>query len=241
MCFCAPPTKVVRHPSHHLNKATIYPLQQPATHKTMTDSLYSYVHFTHPNQSVFMENWKDFSIPYDDIDVTRLFDATANIFPQFLLDDEEDGAIPLNSSIFGAKVSKNRSALQKTVWSDLNLDPLRADSITPKLPDKTILKSLHFGETDAPDVSLSDFLSNGYNSESFMFNPDQSVANISHDDIWLHTTSEFGVNHTFSNIKPRSNSTTHAPNTAPVLTPKPGRTRQPSHDKLQTPITRILR
>lgn len=188
-----------------------------------------------------MENWKDFTIPYDDIDVTRLYEATANIFPQFLLDEDEDGAIPLNSSIFGAKVSKNRGALQKSVWCDLNLDPLRADSTTVKVPDDTILKSLYFAEEDIPDISLHHFLSNGYGPELFVFNPDQSVANISHDDIWLHTTSEFSVNHTFSNIKTRSNSTTHTHNAAPVLTPRPGRTRQMSNDKFQTPITRILR
>lgn len=210
---------------------------------SMSDSLYSYVHFTHSNQSTFMENWKEYPLPYDDIDTTHLFEATANIFPQFLLDEEEDGAIPINFSVFGAKVSKSRSLLQRKVWTDLNLDPLRSDSTTQKLPDKTILKSLHFAKSDATDVSLNDFLSNGYNSESSVLNADLTFANVSHDDIWLHTTSEFGHNHTFSHMKSRSNSTNHV-NTQPappVQTPRMGRTRQPSHDKFQTPITRILR
>lgn len=207
------------------------------------DSVYSRVHFNNSQQAVYMEQWEDYSIPYNDVDTSRLFELTANIFPQFMVEDEEDDTIPLSSSIFGAKVYKNRSLLKRKLWTDLNLDALRSSPTTEKLPDATILQSLH--ETPhGSTVTLDDFLSNGYNAEPG-FNPDTLVANKSHDEMWLNTTSEFLANHTFANVKLRSNSNSHT-NThhlasGSMQTPRPGRTRQPSQDKFQTPITRIMR
>lgn len=209
----------------------------------MSDSSYGYVHFGNDNQAQYMDEWKEYHIPYDDIDTTSLMEATANIFPQFLLEEEEDGAIPLNSSTFGARLYKNRSLLRLKAWSDLNVDSLRSTAATKRLPDATILKSLHFGEFDDADASLGDFLSNGYNKELTKLNLDNSGASMSHDDNWLNTSSDFPTHHTFSNIKLRSNSATQVnqQNSSVIQTPRVGRTRQPSQDKFQTPITRIVR
>lgn len=210
----------------------------------MSDSLYGYVHFSNDNEALYTEEWKEYQIPYDDIDTTRLMEATANIFPLFLFDEEEDGAIPLYSSTFGSKIYKNRNLLKQKIWSDLNMDCLRSNSTAKKLPDATLLNSLHFDQDDDADVSLGDFLSNGYNAEVSKINPDVSGGSLSHEDIWLNTSSDFPSHHTFTNIKLRSNSGTHTTmhqNSAAVQTPRVGRTRQPSQDKFQTPITRIMR
>lgn len=208
------------------------------------DSQYSYVHFSHVNQANYMEEWKDYQIPYNEIDTSRLFEETANIFPQFLLEEDEDGAIPLSSSIFGAKVYKNRNLLKNKIWTDLNLDGLRTGTTIKKLPDTSILNSLHSSQDIASEIELSEFLFNGYNADT-NFNPDVLASSILHDELWLNTTSEYLANHTFSNMKMRSNSGTYAaPHhqaPAPLQTPIIGKTRQPSQDKFQTPITRIMR
>lgn len=208
------------------------------------DSQYSYVHFSHVNQANYMEEWNDYQIPYNEIDTSRLFEETANIFPQFLLEEDEDGAIPLSSSIFGAKVYKNRNLLKNKIWTDLNLDGLRTGATIKKLPDTSILNSLHSSQDIAGEIELSEFLSNGYNADT-NFNPDVLASSILHDELWLNTTSEYLANHTFSNMKMRSNSGTYAaPHhqaPAPLQTPRIGKTRQPSQDKFQTPITRIMR
>lgn len=208
------------------------------------DSQYSYVHFSHVNQANYMEEWNDYQIPYNEIDTSRLFEETANIFPQFLLEEDEDGAIPLSSSIFGAKVYKNRNLLKNKIWTDLNLDGLRTGATIKKLPDTSILNSLHSSLDIAGEIELSEFLSNGYNADT-NFNPDVLASSILHDELWLNTTSEYLANHTFSNMKMRSNSGTYAaPHhqaPAPLQTPRIGKTRQPSQDKFQTPITRIMR
>lgn len=191
-----------------------------------------------------MEEWNDYQIPYNEIDTSRLFEETANIFPQFLLEEDEDGAIPLSSSIFGAKVYKNRNLLKNKIWTDLNLDGLRTGATIKKLPDTSILNSLHSSLDIAGEIELSEFLSNGYNADT-NFNPDVLASSILHDELWLNTTSEYLANHTFSNMKMRSNSGTYAaPHhqaPAPLQTPRIGKTRQPSQDKFQTPITRIMR
>lgn len=201
------------------------------------DSVFSSVHFTHPNQALFMEKWREYAIPYDDIDTSRLFEATASIFPQFLLEDEEDGAIPLHSSVFGAKVSKNKNSLKDDIWNDLSTEVLRSNAMLKKTPDNTILRPLHYTEDTDAAVSINDFLANGYNREVLSSNADTLTGSVSHEDIWLNLTSEYPMNHTFS-MKMRSNSYTGQ---QPVQTPRVGRTRQHSQDKFQTPITRIMR
>lgn len=199
------------------------------------DGHYSSVHFTNYNQVLHLEEWKDYHIPYNDIDTSRLFEETASIFPQFLLEEDEDGGIPLNSSIFGAKVYKNRSLLKTRVWTDLGLEHLRPDAAARKLPDNTILRALR-PPAASDEPSISDFLANGYHSEA-SFNPD--VSNVSGDEIWLNTTSEYLANHTFSNMKVRSNSGSFP--SAHHQTPRIAKTRQLSQEKVQTPISRIMR
>lgn len=53
-----------------------------------------------------MEDWRNYHVPFDDIDTAQLNQASVNIFPQFLLEEEEDGAIPLNLAAFSLKNSK---------------------------------------------------------------------------------------------------------------------------------------
>lgn len=211
----------------------------------MLDSHYSYVHFSHANQAAFMEEWTDYKIAPNDIDTARFFDATADIFPQFLLEEEEDGSIPLNSSVFGAKVYRNKNLSQKKAWTDLNLDALRTNATIKKIPDQQILRLLHYSQSDDLDVSLNDFLSNGYSAEPDPHHADMLAENVSHDDIWLNTTSEFLANHTFSNMKMRTSSNNFSgQHNSSYLAPGGAQTprmtrRRPSQEKFQTPITRI--
>lgn len=200
------------------------------------DLVYLSVHFSHPDQVEFMEDWRNYHVPFDDIDTSQLFQALANIFPQFLLEEEEDGAIPLSLATFSSKVNKNKNMLRQPIWTDLGTDHLRSDSKTSKLPDQTILKPLH---SAVGDDSLTDFLSNGYNAEFSVLSQD----NYNVSDSWLNVTSDFPVNHTFSNVRMRSTSGPHRqPSDYPALhTPQVGRTRQMSLDKYQTPIGRIVR
>lgn len=185
------------------------------------DSTFSYVHIDNPNQVLYMEKWHDEPIPFDDIDTHALVEATSNLFPQILLEDEDDSGIPINLSIFGAKVFKNRNLMKEKVWTDLNIDKFLKEE---RPPDNTVLKSI-YTKLDTNGLTISDFLSNG-----FAHQPDPVFSPPSID----HSTTEFLPNNTFF----RSNST----DGSQVLhTPRVGRTRQPSTDKLQTPITRTMR
>lgn len=200
------------------------------------DLVYLSVHFSHPSQVQFMEDWKNYHVPFDEIDTAQLFQDLASILPQFLLEEEEDGAIPLSLATFSSKVNKNKSSLRQPVWTDLGTDQLRSDAKTSKLPDQTILKPLH---SAVGDDCLTDFLSNGYNAEfSVLANDNFNVS-----DSWLNMTSDFPVNHTFSNVRMRSTSGPHRQPSdyAPLQTPQVGRTRQMSLEKYQTPIRRIGR
>lgn len=192
-----------------------------------------------------MEEWTDYKIAPNEIDTARFFDATADIFPQNLLEEEEDGSIPINSSVFGAKVYRNKNLTQKKAWADLNLEALRTNATVKKVPDLQILRLLHYSQSDDLDVALNDFLSNGYNAEPDPHHADMLAENVSHDDIWLNTTSEFLANHTFSNMKMRTSSNNfsgqhNSSYQAPGGTQTPRMTRRrPSQEKFQTPITRI--
>lgn len=189
------------------------------------------MHFSHHSQVIFMEDWRNYHVPFDDVDTTLLFQASANIFPQFLLEEEEDGAIPLNLANFSSKVNKNRNLLRQPVWTDLGTDMLRVNAKTSKPPDETILKSLH---SAAGDDALNDFLSNGYNAENAVLSNDQS------NDTWLNVSSEFPSNHTFSNVRMRSMSGNQVQTAEyPALqTPHLSKTRKMSLEKYQTPIGR---
>lgn len=191
-----------------------------------------------------MEEWTDYKIAPNDMDTSRLFESTADMFPQFLLEEEEDGSIPLNSTVFGAKVYRNRNLLQKQAWTDFNLDVLRSDATAKKLPDQQILRLLYYTQDPELDVSLNDFLSNGYNYEQ-EFNADTLAENILNDEIWLNTTSEYLANHTFSNMKMRTTRDTYSGQHGSYQTAQNGAQtprmarRRPSQEKFQTPITRI--
>ncbi|KAK8443275.1 Apc13p protein [Candidozyma auris] len=197
------------------------------------DSIYSRVHFSHARQVEFMEDWRNYHVPFDDIDTAQLNQASVNIFPQFLLEEEEDGAIPLNSAAFSSKVNKSKNLLRQPIWTDLGTEQLRADAKSTRLPDETILKSLH---SAVGEESLTNFLSNGYNNEqSVLANDNYNVS-----DSWSNVTSEYPINHTFSN-RLRSTSGNRSSEMQHLHTPQLGRVRQASSERYQTPIGRIVR
>lgn len=224
------------------------------------DSAFTYIHIDNPNQVLYMEKWQDHPIPFDDIDTHSLLEATANLFPQLLLEDEEDGGIPIHSSTFEAKVYKNRSLLKEKAWSDLGVyEKFLKDS--EKQPDQTILKPIYAKLSknylntldDLSRIAINDFLSNGYGSDhtanQLLMSPPEVGADIS----GMSSSDYIGpVNSSFI-IRQGSTSSTTAPQpmlvsqlrtVGPLVmqTPRVGRTRQASADKnLQTPITRIVR
>lgn len=191
-----------------------------------------------------MEEWTDYAIAPNDIDTARLFEATADLFPQLAADeDDEDSIAP--GAVFGSKVYRHRTLQHKKIWADGNLDVLRAStassntSVSAKLPDLQILHLLHHSHTELLDVSLNDFLSNGYNADSEF--SEEAPENVSTDDLWLNTTAEYLANHTFSNMRMRGASNTFQHGTYAAQgaqTPRVAR-RRPSQEKFQTPITRI--
>lgn len=219
------------------------------------DSTFSYVHIVDPNQVLYMERWRDDPIPFDDIDTQTLIEATTSLFPQLLLEEEEDGAIPINSTTLGAKVYKNRKLLKDKVWSDLGIFEkfLNETSSLNKQVDQTILKPVHSKHEqgtyqfleESHDLEIGDFLSNGYSANDNLHNilsPGNDSMMAYHGDISLNSTSDMlgPSNNTFSNY--RSNSMTNQTGQGPIQTPRHARTRQFSNDKnFQTPITRIMR
>lgn len=137
----------------------------------MKDTNYNYTHFTTPNQGLYTETWREESpIPYDDIDTTALFEATANLFPQFLLEDDEDGAIPINSANFSAKYYKNKRLLKDKVWLDTAIFERFLNH--QHVSDGTILKPIAakvdtaFDTTILGELTIAQFLLNGYGPET---------------------------------------------------------------------------
>lgn len=223
------------------------------------DSTFSYVHLDDPNQVIYMEKWEDDPIPFNDIDTQALIEATTSLFPQYLLDEEEDSGLPINTSTFGTKVYKNRKLLKDKAWSDLGIFEkfLDESSSIHKQTDKTILKSVHtklsnnpYENLDEPDeFTLAEFLSNGYNPSDTMdilSPPDMvndSIMGNNAGDISVNSTSDLLIpsNNTFS-MNIRSTSGTNSNQNALIQTPRVARSRQPSTDKIfQTPVTRIMR
>lgn len=186
------------------------------------DNLYLHIHFSHYNQAQYIEEWKDYDIPFDDIDTTRLFEDTSSMFPNFMLD--EDDAIPLNLTIFGAKVHKNKQHLKRQIWSDLNIG-----GILTRQPDASMLAPLHTSSREA-ESGLADFLANGRQLEL-------ADADILQDDVWAQ---ELLANHTF-NYKVQPTRSYSLLMLHPVQTPRIGKSRQPSLEKFQTPISRVMR
>ncbi|RLV91962.1 hypothetical protein JA1_003506 [Spathaspora sp. JA1] len=219
------------------------------------DGIYSYIHLDDPKKVLYMEQWKQEPLPFDDIETHNLVEATSALFPKLFLDDEdeEDGTLTIHPAAVGNKIYKSRTMREK-VWSDLSVSEKFLDETSElnKIRDETLVPSLGF-ETEH-DLSLADFLSNGYNNIppeehlDSMMSPDgiphpqffqQRMPPHRHRDISLNsTTSDLSVpNNTFQNIRSTSTST------AIQTTPRPGRVRQVStSDKnFQTPISRIMR
>ncbi|KAK6455312.1 uncharacterized protein RJT20DRAFT_130106 [Scheffersomyces xylosifermentans] len=227
------------------------------------DSTYSYVHIDDPNQVLYLEKWQDDPIPFDDIDTQSLLEATASLFPQLLLEEEEDGAIPIQPATFGTKAYKNRQLVKDKVWNDFGIFEkfLNESSSLHKQVDKTILGSMHTRATDRdsdqrgeepgrPEFTVAEFLSNGFtlNDNMDILSPsdlaNDSIMGVHHGDISLNSTSDLAGpgNNTFLNTRSNSIGYANQQVIGAVQTPRVGRTRQTSTDKsFQTPITRIMR
>lgn len=214
-----------------------------------------------------MEKWQDEPIPFDDIDTHALYEATLNLFPKHLLDEEEDGGIPISSSTIGAKIFKDRKLLKERTWSDLGIyERFLQDTLAQRQRDETMLKPVYLStaaeaemELD-PDskLTIADFLSNGYDLDEEDMDhetcPSPDMVNDSMIgigdrergeqmvDLSLNSTSDLiGPSSNSFNMNIRSSSTSST-NNNPIQTPRPPRTRQLSQDRnFQTPITRIIR
>lgn len=206
----------------------------------ISDSSYTFVHFTNPNQVLYVEKWTDNDpIPFDDIDTRRLFEATASLFPQFMLDEEEEGAIPINPTNFSAKYYKTKRLSKEKIWSD---STVYENFFNGKKDggDRTILKPLtnkQLGLVD-DDLSLGQFMSNGYNLND---NMDHMMLTNDFNDSIMGNNSDLSINlHTDfipPNFPKRNGSTSN--NFNATQTPKVGRARQLSNDRTyQTPISR---
>lgn len=204
------------------------------------DGVFSYVHLDDPNKVLYMERWKDEPIPFDDIDTTNLIEAVVNVYPQlFAEDEEEDGMISFASQQFGSKIYKNRRSIKQKTWMDLNLLSFHDEK---KVVDKTLIPAV------AGDPDLADFLNNGFNRQECLI----LQSPIPHSDVSLNSTSEYPSN-TFSNLRSNSVTAHHQQQQLQqsrsqsqslqlqFQTPRPGRVRQVSTDKFQTPIGRIMR
>ncbi|EGW35787.1 uncharacterized protein SPAPADRAFT_53945 [Spathaspora passalidarum NRRL Y-27907] len=224
------------------------------------DGVYSYIHLDDSKKVLYMEQWKQESLPFDDIETHNLVEATSTLFTKLFLDDEEEEeSLPIHPAVFGNKIYKSRSMLKEKVWTDLALTEkfLDESSELNKLHDKTILPSLSSEvEQQFGELSLAEFLSNGYNIPDdhldSVLSPNLTDSipqhhfrrhRLSHRDISLNSTSDLSVpNNSFQNI--RSSSGTGNPVAPPgsLQTPRTGRVRQVSTDKnFQTPISRIMR
>ncbi|EGV61864.1 Apc13p protein [Yamadazyma tenuis] len=214
------------------------------------DGNYTFVHFTNPNQVLYMEKWSDEDpIPFDDIDTHSLFEATSSLFPQFLLEDEEDGGMPLNPANFSANYYKNKRLLRDVSWSDNGIFDkfLKEGNESDNRADKTILKPLHSkASSETDEFPISQFLSNGFAAPD---NLDMISSHDINDSIMGHNTSDISINLNTDFIPPNfpmpkrnnSNSNVSFAN-GPVQTPKVARVRQPSNDRTyQTPVARISR
>ncbi|CAI5759211.1 unnamed protein product [Candida verbasci] len=194
------------------------------------DGIYSYVQFDDPSKVIYMENWINEPIPFNDIDTTNLIEKTGELFAN---DDEED-EINLNSLQFGSKTYKNRKSKNKK-WMDLNIEHFLKDSERDKkLIDETLLPGL---------TNVSEFLTDGQDQiddhlilQSPELNHDFSINSTS--DLINHASNTFLNLRSHSNQQQQSN---QSQNSQVFQTPRPGRVRQVSSDKFQTPIARIMR
>lgn len=204
-----------------------------------------------------MEKWSnDDAIPYDDIDTQKLFEATANLFPQFLLDEEEDGGIPINPANFSSKYYKNKKLMKDRIWSDLGI-PDRFNET--KQGDQTILKPLHHSRAESIDqlkdeskydeskledeFNIAHFLTNGYGPSDGIDN--MLTSNDLVNDSIMGNNSDISINLNTDFIPPNfpvpkrnnSNGNVNYGHQTPRVRP-----RQPSNDRsYQTPIGRIRR
>lgn len=206
----------------------------------ISDSSYTFVHFTNPNQVLYVEKWTgDEPILFDDIDTRGLFEATSNLFPQFMLDEEEEGGIPINPTNFSAKYYKSKRLSKEKIWSDSSVyeNFFRGDKDDG---DRTILKPLTNKQIKSvdDDLSLGQFMSNGYNHND---NFEHMMLTNDFNDSIMGNNSDLSINLHSDFIPPnfpkRNGSTSNSFN--PAQTPKIGRARQPSNDRTyQTPISR---
>jgi hypothetical protein len=182
----------------------------------MRDGHFSYLHLQDPSHVLYLERWRDEPIAHDDIDPPALLEASAAMFPKFLLEEEEDGGIPILLSTIGTKILKDRRLLKERTWHDLAVHERFALHPDPRWRDHTVLAAA----TDDADATLARFMANGYalaeEPPAAASPANDSLGDLSHSDLAAYA-------------RPA------------VQTPRPPRTRQLLSDRFQTPITRIIR
>lgn len=209
------------------------------------DSAYSYAHLNSLSHVLHMELWKEAPIPYDDIDTLSLMEATANVLPHLLLDEDDEDGLAMNLSVTGSKMTKNRKQLHQNRWMDLSLRDryLNPDSDLQKTHDTTILTPMFTkqnAELEDSGALLADFLANGrtHLRQEEIGSPDEFNDSTAGADISANISTDIlsHQNNTFS-FKIRSNS-----GSGPAQTPRV-RSRHPSTDTkgFQTPIARSMR
>lgn len=113
------------------------------------DSVYNYSH-CESNNLLYLDKWQHYPIPFDDIDTDKLFEQASTLFPQLLIDeDDEDATIPLNALTLSAKAYKSRRTLKDKTWIDLGLEKF-TDGFSPVDLDRTILPPLFDRDTGLP-------------------------------------------------------------------------------------------
>ncbi|KAK6461925.1 hypothetical protein DFJ63DRAFT_338678 [Scheffersomyces coipomensis] len=233
---------------------------------SVRDSTFSYVHLDNPNRVLYMEKWRDDSIPFDAIDTQQLLDATSSILPFTLLDDEEeDGSIPLQPATLGANLYKKRTANKDKTWSDLGIrDKFINEGLNsnPSMVDRSLLGFLRTTEADGGtnQMTVAEYLSNGFqisDNNDVLLNSElvnDSTFSVHHGDFFINSTASEAQlsNNNNNNGGASANNTSFQPlrsssigtsnHQGIIQTPRVGRTRQASNDRIfQTPITRIMR
>lgn len=121
---------------------------------------YNYCHITHPNHVLYATKWLLEPIPYDDIDVDQLYEATAALLPE-----EED-----EMSFALIKGSGRRKGKQtKPVWEDLSLEKFLSETPLEGYRDHTMVRAMFTADDESEGIN--EVLSNGYNVSHMAFNP----------------------------------------------------------------------
>ncbi|CAN3374707.1 hypothetical protein DIURU_002312 [Diutina rugosa] len=196
------------------------------------DSGYNYCHISHPNHILYATKWSLEPIPYDDIDVDHLYEATASLFP------EEDDEMALASMKTGGPRRKGKHS--KPVWEDLSLEKFLSETPLEGYRDQTMVRAMYTADDESEGIN--EVLSNGYNVSHMAFNPSsygsmQSPPPLGYEPPSFTTPATPRIRAPSATLSetPRVRQTSAQTPRVPSGTPRNQTT------PFQTPITRIMR